>query len=83
MKQIVEMFLATCNCCWSNAEKENTNTLDVVIAVLKENDNYVDDDSLVMASSRKAASKSRGSPLRSRKEGLSLSAKKSYKKLGR
>ena len=58
-----------------------SHVLDAVITTLKENENYADENFLVMAPTGKAASNICGSTLHSNKEGLSLPIKKGYKKL--
>lgn len=58
-----------------------SHALDAVITTLKENDNYADENFLVMAPTGKAASNMCGSTLYSNKEGLSLPVKKDCKKL--
>ena len=57
-------------------QNRKTHVLDVVITTLKENDNHVDENFLVMAPTGKAASNTRGSTLHSNKEGLSMPAKR-------
>ena len=56
--------------------------LGTVIATLKEKDNHIDDNFLVIGPNRKNASSKCGSALHSNEEGLSAPAKKTYQELG-